>query len=115
MGAMTHGRFNFRDGAAGRVARAVGAANECLHLTTTCATTVRTDSILFALTPSFATRSPPGWVIPDGIHPSERIAAPRDAERGVKKTRFRARRGDGDGGRGVGRTRGCPRRGPRPY
>ena len=27
----------------------------------------------------------------------------------------RWRRGDGDGGRGVGRTRGYPRRGPRPY
>ena len=26
--------------------RVVGAANECLHLTTTCATAVRTDSIL---------------------------------------------------------------------
>ena len=41
---MAHGRFNFRDGGASRVARVVGAANECLHVTTTRATTVRTDS-----------------------------------------------------------------------
>ena len=33
----------------------------------------------------------------------------------AKNLDSRWRRGDGDGGRGVGRTRGCPRRGPRPY
>ena len=111
---MTHGRFNFRDGGASRVACVVGRANECLHVTTTCATTVRTGSILCVLPPSFATRSPPGRHSRCPHRPPERIAAFREAERRGKKTRFRARRGDGDGGRGVGRTRGCPRRGPRP-
>ena len=85
MGAMAHGRFNFRDGAASRVARVVGAANECLHLTPTCATTVRTDSILFVLPPSFGMRFPPRWVILEGLRPPERFAASRDATNHVKK------------------------------
>ena len=86
---MAHGRVDFRDGAAGRTARVVGAANERLPLTKTCATTVRTDSILCVLPPSFATRSPPGWVILEGLQPPERITASREAARGAQKTRQR--------------------------
>ena len=88
MGAMTHDRFNFRTMVITAVARVVGAANKCLPLTATCATTVRIDSILFALAPSFVTQSPPGWTILDGLQPPERSTALREAERGVKKTRF---------------------------
>ena len=75
MGAMAHGRFNFRAGAAGLVARVVGAANECLPLTTACGTAVRTDSILFVFPPSFATRSSPGWVSLEGLRPPEQFVA----------------------------------------
>ena len=115
---MTHGRFNFRDGAAGRVARVVGAANECLHLTTTCAATVRTDSILSSFkefrdptTPSDHRAGTPDALIDPGIdlaHPSM-LPTPR------RKLAAEVSRGDGDGGRGVGRTRGCPSRGPPAY
>ena len=81
MSAMAHGRFNFRNGGASRVARAVGAANEGLHVTTTCATTVRTDSSFCVFTPSFCTRSPPVRVLLDGNDPSGRSAAFREHER----------------------------------
>ena len=88
MGAMAHGRFVFRVMVITTVVHVVGAANECLPLTAACATTVRTDSILFALTPSFVTQSPPGWVILDGLQPPERITTFREAECGIKKTQF---------------------------
>ena len=85
---MAHGRFIFRTMVITAVARVVGAANECLHVTTTRATTVRTDSGFCVLGPKPMHRSPPVWVILDGIDPSGRSAAFREAERGVKKTRF---------------------------
>ena len=71
---MTHGRFIFRTMVITAVACVVGAANECLHVTTTRATTVRTDSGFCVLGPKPMHRSPPVWVILDGIDPSGRSA-----------------------------------------
>ena len=91
------------------------AARQCLTLMGSSATTTSVSRRFSCLRPQPPHRSPPRWVILEGNRPSGRIASSRDAGNAVWKTRFRARRGDGDGGRGVGRTRGCPRRGPRPY
>ena len=91
------------------------AARQCLTLTGSSATTTSVSRRFSCLRPQPPHGSPPRWVILEGNRPSGRIASSRDAGNAVWKTRFRARRGDGDGGRGVGRTRGCPRRGPPAY
>ena len=91
------------------------AARQCLTLKGSSATTTSVSRRFSCLRPKPPHRSPPRWVIIEGNRPSGQIVAPQDAGNAIKKTRFRARRGDGDGGRGVGRTRGCPRRGPPAY
>ena len=50
-----------------------------------------------------------------GDHPLHRSSASRGAEQRGRRGRFLTPRGDGDGRRGVGRTRGCPGRGRRAY
>ena len=92
----------------------VRAARQCLTLKGSSATTTSVSRRFSCSRPKPLHRSPPGWVITEGNHPRDRSSASQDATNAVEKTRFRARRGDGDGGRGVGRTRGCPGRGPGP-
>ena len=50
-----------------------------------------------------------------GSIPQEEVPHSERPSAAAKNLDPRWRRGDGDGARGVGRTRGCPRRGPRPY
>ena len=99
-----------------RVVRVVGRANQCLPLTTTCATTVHTDSLLFVAphpptTPSDhrrgLSRAPIDHTIDWATLDAAKLAS--------ANLDLRWRCGDGDSGRRVGRTRGCPGRGCRAY